>query len=62
METKKLFAIYKNGSHLGNSNGETAADAVNTYLKQANYIYLLSDSEFVSLYIAKIAVKGVHYA
>ena len=62
METKILFAIYKNGSHLGNSRGQTAEDAVNTYLKEANYIYLLSDSEFVAQYIAKIAVKGVHYA
>ncbi|MDD7914640.1 hypothetical protein [Polaribacter ponticola] len=57
----KLFAIYKRGVHLGNEKGENNNAAIRKYLIAALYNEFLNDKDFVSLYSAEIAVKGLHY-
>jgi len=59
---KQLFAIYKNGIHLGNERGIDVDDAIRKYLIASLFEEFLDDIEFVSLYSAKIAVKKLHYS
>jgi hypothetical protein len=63
MKTPKntLFAIYKNGKHLGNEREKDEDAAIKKYLTAALFNELLTDSEFVSFYSAKIAIKNIHY-
>ena len=58
---KTLFAIYKNGEHLGNERGKDIDDAINKYIKASLFEELLDNIEFVSLYSGKIAINGVHH-
>jgi hypothetical protein len=63
MKNKKnpLFAIYKNGNHLGNERGENIADAIKNYLVAALFEDSIDDIEFVSLYSGKVAIKNIHF-
>ena len=61
-KNEALFAIYKEGNHLGNERGENINAAIRKYLIAALYEKLLNDVEFVSLYSAKKAIKGIHYS
>lgn len=57
----KLFAIYKNGNHLGNERGKNVDEAINNYLIASSFEEFLDDLEFKSLYSGKIAIKNIHY-
>lgn len=57
-----LYAIYKNGFHLGNERATGFDDAIKKYLIAASYAALIDDKEFVSLFKAKIAIKGIHFS
>ena len=57
-----LFAIYKNGNHLGNQRGKGLDDAIKKYLIAALFEDFLDDKEFVSLYSGRVAIKKVHYS
>ncbi|WCO01998.1 hypothetical protein [Psychroserpens ponticola] len=57
-----LFAIYKNGIHLGNEKGKDIDDAINKYLVASFFEEFLDDLEFKSLYSGKIAMKSIHYS
>ena len=57
----KIFAIYKKGNHLGNEKGEDVDDAIKNYIIASLFEDFLDDSQFVSLYSGKPAIKGVHY-
>tara|TARA_B100000809_G_scaffold263392_1_gene316519 strand:- start:13630 stop:13824 length:195 start_codon:yes stop_codon:yes gene_type:complete len=56
-----LFAVYKNGIHLGNEKGKNSNDVIRNYLKAALYGEFLDDEDFVSLYSVKRAIKSIHY-
>jgi len=56
-----IFAIYKNGEHLGNEKALNEKDAIEKYLIAALFIELINDSIFVSKYNAIEAIKGIHY-
>lgn len=60
-ETNTLYAIYKNGTHLGNEKGKNINAAIRKYLIAALYENLLEDKEFVSLYSGKVAIKKIHF-
>ena len=61
-EIKMLYAIYKNGNHLGNEKGKNVDNAIKNYLTAALYENSLDNSEFVSMYSGKIALKHIHYS
>ena len=56
-----LFAIYKNGEHIGNQRGINESDAIKNYIIQARFKNLLDDKKFVSKYSAIIAIEKTHY-
>lgn len=58
---KNLFAIFKNGNHLGNERGKDVGDAINKYIKASLFEEFLDDLEFVSLYSGEIAINGIHF-
>ena len=58
---KKLFAIYKNGKHLGNQKGVNESEAIKKYLIDAQFNTLLKDKEFINQYKAIIAIEQVHF-
>lgn len=58
---KTLFAIYKNGNHMGNQRGKDNNDAIKQYLIASSY-NLLNDKDFISQYSSKIAIKEVHFS
>lgn len=58
---KNVFAIYKNGNHIGNERAKTKNEALKKYLISSNYSELLNDKEFLSNYSLSNATKGVHY-
>jgi hypothetical protein len=60
MKGLNLFAIYKNGEHLGNERGFSTEDAIKKYLIASSFETHLDDSEFVSQYSSGLAVEYVH--
>ncbi|WP_316799053.1 hypothetical protein [Pedobacter frigidisoli] len=56
-----LFAIYKNGNHLGNERAYNIEEAINKYLIAAGFETLLNDVEFRNQYAAFTAVLSEHY-
>lgn len=56
-----LFAIYKNGEHIGNQRGISESDAIKNYIIQAHFKNLSDDKKFVSQYSAIIAIEKTHY-
>ena len=56
-----LYAIYKNGGHLGNERAASEDEAIKNYLIASELEYFLNDKEFVSKYFAKPAIKNIHY-
>ncbi|MDB9720542.1 hypothetical protein OAA67_01565 [Winogradskyella sp.] len=56
-----LFAIYKNGNHIGNEKGDNTDTAIKKYLIASLYKEYAENLEFHSIYSAKKAIKGVHY-
>jgi hypothetical protein len=60
-ETQTLFAIYKNGNHVGNEKGENINAAIRKYLIAALYDESLNDKDFFSLYSGKKAIQGIHF-
>ena len=63
MKNKKnsLFAIFKDGYHVGNERGEHVTDAIRKYLIASLYEDFLDDKEFISRYTGKVAVKNIHF-
>ncbi len=59
--TKELFAIYKNGMHLGNENGKDVDDAIKKYIIASMYENFLEDKQFVALYSGKFAIRNIHF-
>ena len=59
---QQLYAIYKCKFHKGNSRGESAAKAIQTYLIDAGFkkCEILSN-ELLRNYEAVVAIKCVHY-
>lgn len=57
----ELFAIYKNGTHLGNEHGIDVNDAIRKYIIASNYGSFIDDKQFVSLYSGKLAIKNIHF-
>ena len=67
-ENKKLFAIYKNNIHLGNSYGETTIDAIKFYLLQSYLIQIpnITIEEILEVtnlnnYKGIEAIENIHY-
>ncbi|SDR76244.1 hypothetical protein SAMN05216503_0794 [Polaribacter sp. KT25b] len=60
-ETNTLYAIYKNGIHLGNEKGININDAIRKYLIASLYEDFLEDKEFASLYSGKESIKKIHF-
>ena len=58
---KKLFAIFKNGVHLGNERGNDVDDAIRKYIIASLFEKFLEDKEFVALYSGKKAIEQVHF-
>ncbi len=61
MKGLNLFAIYKNGEHLGNERGFSTEDAIKKYLIASSFETLLDDPEFVSQYSSCLAVEDIHF-
>ena len=58
----KLFAIYKNGEHKGNTSAPSAKKAIRDYVLDSSFPKeILNDKDFLALYSAVIAQKGIHY-
>jgi hypothetical protein len=57
-----LFAIYKNGIHLGNEKGKDIDEAINKYLIASSFENSTNDLAFKALYSGKIAIKNIHYS
>ena len=62
MKGLKLFAIYKNGEHIGNERGSSKEDAIKKYLVASSFETLLDDFEFVAQYTGILAVENVHFS
>ena len=60
-EGKIIYAIFKNGFHLGNQYGFTKEDAIRAYLIRCQFAFFLTDREFVSQYDAIIAKRNIHF-
>lgn len=61
IDTDKIFAIYKNGIHLGNEKAINEKEAIKKYLIAALLIVSINDPIFISKYHAIEAIKGTHY-
>ncbi|HTG65176.1 MAG TPA: hypothetical protein VL859_02260 [Flavobacterium sp.] len=61
IDTDKIFAIYKNGKHLGNEKAINEKEAIKKYLIAALFIELINDPVFISKYNAIEAIKGTHH-
>lgn len=60
--TDHLFAIYKNGLHLGNTRAVSAAKAVDIYILDSGFsITDLLNAQLVEQYKAIKAHKGTHF-
>lgn len=57
----KLFAIYKNGEHLGNEKATNKKTAVKKYIINAGFKLLINDEAFVSKYTAIVAIEEIHF-
>jgi hypothetical protein len=57
----QLFAIYKNGNHLGNQRGACEDDAIKKYVIEAKFKHFLDDKEFMDKYKAVLAIESLHY-
>jgi hypothetical protein len=57
-EGKKLFAIFKNEIHKGNSYGFDEINALESYLEQAKFP---CDKETIEGYIVIAAIQDIHY-
>jgi hypothetical protein len=55
---KKLFAVYKNDIHKGNSYGIDKLDAIKTHLTMANFPI---SNKYVNEYNAIEAKENIHY-
>ena len=58
---KPIFAIYKNGAHLGNERGNTEIESIKNYIINSYLKSFLKDDKLLSKYSARIAVKGIDY-
>ncbi|PVX48857.1 hypothetical protein C7377_1881 [Balneicella halophila] len=56
-----LYAIFKDGKHLGNEKGKSKIEAIKNYLKSAGYDNLINDLEFINNYSSEKAINGVHH-
>ncbi len=56
--SKKLFAIYKNGIHTGNSYGFDELDALRVYFEKANLYF---DKDILKKYKAVYAIEDIHF-
>lgn len=61
IKNNRLFAIFKNGIHLGNENGKDIDDAIRRYIIASLLEYFLDDEQFMSLYSGSLAIKNIHY-
>ncbi|TDE06748.1 hypothetical protein [Flavobacterium hiemivividum] len=59
--TIKIFAIYKNGTHLGNEKGKDEIDAIKKFIIASQLGEMINDSEFVAKYNAIEAIKRRHH-
>ena len=58
-----LYAIYREGKHLGNCREKNSASAINRYLIDAGYSKNDSlDIKLLSKYSTTIAVEDIHYS
>ena len=58
----KLFAIYKNGEHKGNTSAPSSEKAIKDYILDSGFPKeMLKDKDFLATYSAVIAQKGIHY-
>ncbi len=58
---KKLYAIYKNGIHMGNERGNGIEEAIKKYIIASQFECFLEDKKFVSQYGGRIAIRSIHY-
>ena len=57
----ELYAIFKNGNHLGNEKGKSKSEAIIAYINAADLSEFLNDETFIRQYSAEIAINGVHH-
>jgi hypothetical protein len=61
-KTNLLYAIYKNGIHLGNVRETSALKAINNYIMESGYPKdKLDDKKFIRKYKAITAEPDTHY-
>ena len=60
-DKESIFAIYKKGIHLGNVWAKNSNAAIREYLIAALYEESLFHKDFILLYSAKNAIKGIHF-
>ncbi len=56
-----LYAIYKNGEHMGNERGKSIKEAIKKYLIASSYETFLNDKEFIFQYSGKKALLNTQY-
>ena len=57
-----LFAIYKNGEHKGNTRAPSSKKAIKDYILDSGFPKeMFKDKDFLAIYSAVIAQKGIHY-
>ncbi|RYD79202.1 MAG: hypothetical protein EOP53_09995 [Sphingobacteriales bacterium] len=63
MSSKKklLFAIFRNGIHIGNERGNTMEEAIRNYIIASDLNEFINDKELISRYNAILAIKNTHY-
>lgn len=61
LKTCPLYAIFRDGRHIGNSPGRTSLEATQVYMFDALYDDLITDEETLSRFTAIEAVEGIHY-
>jgi hypothetical protein len=61
LESCPLFAIFKNGRHIGNSRGRTSLEAIQVYICDSLLEEYATDEETLSRYEAVVAIEGIHF-
>ncbi len=56
-----LYAIIKDGSHIGNCRGRNSLEAIQVYLFDSLYGEFIMDEETLSHFVAIDAVEGIHF-
>lgn len=57
----KLYAIFKDGFHKGNERAINGHEAIKKYIIASGLPEFINDTDLLSRFTFKIAIKGIHY-